>query len=131
MKKRFLSLIIGLCSMLPILAGSTLPLKLVNNSVYADNEIYVAIIGNYNGNTIYYDLKNNYQNNASLPVLNESVNTLTKAGQPWGFANIFTTLDQIKDKTIHLTMITSRGLLPNAYSRSVQSEIVLGDLFDS
>lgn len=102
MKKRFLSLIIGLCSMLPILAGSTLPLKLVNNSVYADNEIYVAIIGNYNGNTIYYDLKNNYQNNASLPVLNESVNTLTKAGQPWGFANIFTTLDQIKDKTIHL-----------------------------
>ena len=102
MKKRFLSLIIGLCSMLPILAGSTLPLKLVNNSIYADNEIYVAIIGNYNGNTIYYDLKNNHQNNASLPVLNESVNTLTKAGQPWGFANIFTTLDQIKDKTIHL-----------------------------
>ena len=36
-----------------------------------------------------------------------------------------------EDKTIHLTMITSRGLLPNAYSRNVQSEIVLGDLFDS
>ena len=85
-----------------MLAGTTLPLKLVNNSEFADNEIYVAIIGNYNGNTIYYDLKNNYQNNASLPVLNESANTLTKAGQPWGFANIFTTLDQIRDKTIHL-----------------------------
>lgn len=36
-----------------------------------------------------------------------------------------------EDKTIHLTMITSRGLLPNAYSRNVQSEIVLGDLFVS
>lgn len=36
-----------------------------------------------------------------------------------------------KDKTIHLTMVTSRGLLPNAYSRNVQSEVVLGDLFDS
>ena len=35
------------------------------------------------------------------------------------------------DKTIHLTMVTSRGLLPNAYSRNVQSEVVLGDLFDS
>ena len=34
-------------------------------------------------------------------------------------------------KTIHLTMVTSRGLLPNAYSRNVQSEVVLGDLFDS
>ena len=35
------------------------------------------------------------------------------------------------DKTIHLTMVTARGLLPNAYSRNVQSEVVLGDLFDS
>ena len=34
-------------------------------------------------------------------------------------------------KTIHLTMVTSRGLVPNAYSRNVQSEVVLGDLFDS
>ena len=36
-----------------------------------------------------------------------------------------------EDKTIHLTMVTSRGLLQNAYSRNVQSEVVLGDLFDS
>jgi len=36
-----------------------------------------------------------------------------------------------EDKTIHLTMVTARGLSSNAYSRNVQSEIVLGDLFDS
>ena len=35
------------------------------------------------------------------------------------------------DKTVHLTMVTARGMLQNAYSRNVQSEVVLGDLFDS
>lgn len=34
-------------------------------------------------------------------------------------------------RTIHLTMVTSRGLVPNAYSRNVQSEIMLSDLFNS
>lgn len=34
-------------------------------------------------------------------------------------------------RTIHLTMVTSRGLVPNAYSRNVQSQVVLDDLFAS
>ena len=33
-------------------------------------------------------------------------------------------------KGIHLTMVTSSGLIHNAYSRRVQSEIVLDDLFE-
>ena len=32
-------------------------------------------------------------------------------------------------RTVHLTMVTSRGLVPNAYSRNIQSQIVLDDLF--
>ena len=34
-------------------------------------------------------------------------------------------------RTIHLTMVTSRGLVPNAYSRNIQSQVVLDDLFAS
>ena len=34
-------------------------------------------------------------------------------------------------RTIQLTMVTSRGLVPNAYSRNVQSQVVLDDLFAS
>lgn len=82
--------------------SATIPMKLVNNSQFADNEIYVAIIGQYNGQWIYYDLNNNTSGNAKLNTLSTSVNTLDKTSSDWGFANIFTTLDKISNKTINL-----------------------------
>lgn len=32
-------------------------------------------------------------------------------------------------KAVHLTMVTSNGLVDNAYSKQIQSEITLADLF--
>ena len=33
------------------------------------------------------------------------------------------------EKAVHLTLVTSRGLVRNAYANSVQSEVTLDDLF--
>ena len=83
-------------------SAQTVPLQLVNNSDYADNEIYVAIIGMQNGQWIYYDLADNTTANAAVKPLNTSVNTLHRQPNDWGYANVFTTLDQIKGQTIHV-----------------------------
>ncbi len=107
MKKQFLTLVFGLALAQPMLAGTPLPVKLVNNSEFADNEIYVAIIGRNNNHTIYYDFSNNSSDHVAMPELNESANTLTKDGYGWGFADVFTRLDQIADKTIYLDASSS------------------------
>ena len=83
-------------------SAQTVPLQLVNNSDFADNEIYVAIIGMQNGQWIYYDLADNTTANAAVKPLNTSVNTLHRQPNDWGYANVFTTLDQIKEQTIHV-----------------------------
>ena len=33
------------------------------------------------------------------------------------------------EKVVHLTLVTSRGLVRNAYANAVQSEVTLDDLF--
>ena len=83
-------------------SAQTVPLQLVNNSDFADNEIYVAIIGMQNGQWIYYDLADNTTANAAVKPLNTSVNTLHRQPNDWGYANVFTTLDNIKGQTIHV-----------------------------
>lgn len=89
--------------------AANMPLQIVNNSVFKDNEIYVGILGMYKngGNSndskwIYYDLTANKADDAALKDLNESVNTLHKQAGDQGYANIFTTLDKVKDKTIYI-----------------------------
>ena len=87
--------------------GPALPVQLTNNSQFDDSEIYVAIIGNYDpthgsSKWIYYDLPNNSASNTALKDLTTAVNTLHKTSGDWGYANIFTTLDKIPNKTIYL-----------------------------
>ena len=87
--------------------GPALPVQLTNNSQFDDSEIYVAIIGNYDpthssSKWIYYDLPNNSASNTALKDLTTAVNTLHKTSGDWGYANIFTTLDKIPNKTIYV-----------------------------
>lgn len=80
------------------------PIQIVNNSQFADNEIYIGIVGKQpSGADIYYDLTNNSASNVALPALTASLNTLHKTNGDWGYANIFTTLDKISNKTIYVT----------------------------
>ena len=85
-----------------VVSAQTVPMQLVNNSDYADYEIYVAIIGMQNGQWIYYDLAANTPSDAAVKPLNTSANTLHRQATDWGYANIFTTLDNIKEQTIHV-----------------------------
>ena len=105
--RKYLFLMTLLCLMTTKSWAGTIPMQLVNNSQFADNEIYVAIIGKTNGKWIYYDLSNNNSGNVKLNTLSTSVNTLHKTSSDWGYANIFTTLDKISNKTINLVQTNS------------------------
>ncbi|MDD6227812.1 MAG: beta-1,3-glucanase family protein [Bacteroidales bacterium] len=103
MKRKFTllaSLMACLC------AWADIPLKLVNNSEgqFADNEIYVAIIGKVGeGTDVYYDIAATAnQGQCVTKNLTPAVNTIRKDGHDWLFADIFTKLSDIKDKTIYL-----------------------------
>ncbi|MCQ2334767.1 MAG: beta-1,3-glucanase family protein [Paludibacteraceae bacterium] len=94
-------------------AWAIFPMQLVNNSPFDDSQIYVGILGERLGVAmvgqplgssphIYYDLSQNSASRVVLAPLNESVNTLHKQPGDWGYANVFTTLDQIPNKTIYI-----------------------------
>lgn len=78
------------------------PMQIVNNSSYKDSEVYVAIIGNNAGHYYYYDLRNNSATNVPMPNLTTAQNTLHKKSGDWGYADVFVTLDQLKDQTIYV-----------------------------
>ena len=102
--KKFLITLVALTAAVQS-ALAIFPMKLRNGSEFADSEIYIAIVGQSyanNGGYIYYDLKNNSSTNVKLNTLNESVNTLHKTSGDWGYANIFTKLSDIKNKTIYI-----------------------------
>ncbi|MCR5077173.1 MAG: family 16 glycosylhydrolase [Prevotella sp.] len=99
--KKNITLLILLWTAISAWAG-TVPIKLVNNSCFPDNQVYVAIIGQFNGRPIYYDLPRNSNGNAVLGTLTTDLNTLHKTNGDRGFANVFTTLDRIPDRTIHV-----------------------------
>ena len=103
MKTKQFLLVSLFCMMFGSSWAGTIPMQLVNNSQFADNEIYVAIIGQSNGTWVYYDLAKNWSGYATLTPLSTSLNTLHKTSSDWGYANIFTTLDKISNKTINLT----------------------------
>ena len=87
-------------------ASGIVPVKLLNNSEYADGDIYVAIIGRYRFPEgefgCYYDLRNNSRENTQVKRLTPGVNTLTKAGETRTFGNVFTKLSDIKDHIIYM-----------------------------
>lgn len=86
-------------------ARADLPVKIVNSSRgdFADSDIYVAIIGQIESGHIYYDLgESSRQHTAAIKTLNESCNTLHHKEGDWGYANVFTRLSDIQDKTVYL-----------------------------
>ncbi|MBO4371223.1 MAG: T9SS type A sorting domain-containing protein [Paludibacteraceae bacterium] len=103
MKK--LLLILSLMMAVAEMAYAIFPMRLRNGSEFADSEIYIAIVGQSyanNGGYIYYDLSNNNAGHVQMNTLNESVNTLHKTNGDWGYANIFTKLSNIANKTIYI-----------------------------
>lgn len=84
--------------------AQNIPIEIVNNSVFPDDKVYVAIIGKKVSNDapIYYDLIANNANDAALRALTVNTNTLHKFNGDRGYANVFTPLNQIKNKTIYV-----------------------------
>ena len=84
-----------------------IPAKIVNNTVFSDDEIYVAIIGKQKVGgavqDIYYDLRANNSGDACTRQLTPSLNTMHKQAGDWGYANIFCKLSEIKDKTVYIS----------------------------
>ncbi len=79
------------------------PMQLTNNSQFSDSEIYIAIVGKrIDGTTMYYDLSANSASSVSMPALTASLNTLHKTAGDWGYADIFTTLSSIPNRTIYI-----------------------------
>lgn len=96
-------------AMAALCAWADLPVKLVNNSggEFADSDIYIAIIGKQGkdaaAHDIYYDIAATANNGyCTTGNLTTGLNTLHLTGGDWGYANIFTRLSDIKDKTIYL-----------------------------
>lgn len=104
-------LLVALC--FPIASTwAIFPMYLQNNSQFADQQIYIAILGKRpNGLYMYYDFSKNSASQVNFLSLSESINTLHKNANDWGYADIFTTLDQIPNKTIYIDQSYSCRLL--------------------
>ncbi len=83
--------------------GKSLPIQLVNNSNFPDNQVYIAVIGQHSdvGN-MWINLAANTQWDAQMKGMSASQNTLHKTNGDWGYGNIFYKLSDIKDKTIYI-----------------------------
>lgn len=85
-------------------ASADLPVTLVNNTngQFADDDIYVAILGEQKGvGYIYYDMAKS-SSAATVRPLNESVNTLPGTGPFATYADVFTKLSDIPGKVVCL-----------------------------
>lgn len=85
-------------------ASADLPVTLVNNTngQFADDDIYVAILGEHKGvGYIYYDMAKS-SSAATVRPLNESVNTLPGTGPFATYADVFTKLSDIPGKVVCL-----------------------------
>lgn len=85
-------------------ASADLPVTLVNNTngQFADDDIYVAILGEQKGvGYIYYDMAKS-TSAATVRPLNESVNTLPGTGPFTTYADVFTKLSDIPGKVVYL-----------------------------
>ena len=104
MKKRISTLLLFVMAIVSGYA-QIIPVKIINNSHsdFNDDEIYIGIIGqNKTIGPLYYDLKNNNANDAGLRKLTTGCNTLHKVAGDQGYADVFTRLSDIKDKTIYM-----------------------------
>ena len=103
-KNRVLLFLTLFCVAILKVYAQNIPIKIVNNSVFPDDKVYVAIIGKKVSNDapIYYDLIANNASDAALRALTTNTNTLHKSNGDRGYANVFTPLNKIKNKTIYV-----------------------------
>lgn len=106
MKRSFLLLYLALMYVC-VHAVETLPFTLVNNSIYADEEIYIGLVGQKDGNSVWVDFSTNAVGATQVRSINTSYNTIHKTTGDWGYADIFVPLSEIADKVLHLPKITA------------------------
>ena len=88
-----------------IRGADKLPYLFDNKSRYTDNEIFIAVIGIVNGQSVWADLSNN-----SIKSMSSTFNTVPgPSGDPtnWKYANVFTKLSDISSSTIGLPKIAA------------------------
>jgi regulation of enolase protein 1 (concanavalin A-like superfamily) len=95
---------------------STFPLEVKNTTPYPDNQVYIAIVGNGK----WIDLKT-----GNVNIIKESYNTIGIAGTTELYANCFTKLSEIPNRTFNLKEISSARMF-----LSVQKQLYL-HFFDS
>ena len=103
-KNRVLLFLTLFCVAILKVHAQKIPIEIVNNSVFPDDKVYVAIIGKKVSDDapIYYDLIANNASDAALRALTVNTNTLHKFNGDRGYANVFTPLNKIKNKTIYV-----------------------------
>lgn len=103
-KNRVLLFLTLFCVAILKVHAQKIPIEIVNNSVFPDDQVYVAIIGKKVSDDapIYYDLIANNASDAALKALTVNTNTLHKFNGDRGYANVFTPLNKIKNKTIYV-----------------------------
>ena len=92
-----------------IFSQSTVPIEIVNNSTdYADDEIYVCLIGRTNSlGNVWLDFSSNTANDPHLQVQSSSTNTIHKVANDWGYTPMSFRLSDIKNKTFYIPYISS------------------------
>lgn len=86
-------------------AEETFPFEFLNNSVFPDDQIYVAMVGKQNGTDIWIDFSENTSANPAIKPMNASYNTIHKTAGDWGYADIFTKLSDIKSKIVYMPKV--------------------------
>ena len=87
-KNRVLLFLTLFCVAILKVHAQNIPIEIVNNSVFPDDKVYVAIIGKKVSNDapIYYDLEANNASDAALRALTTNTNTLHKFNGDRGYA---------------------------------------------
>jgi len=105
----FITMLAGLLISPPALAAViTKKVTIINNSGYADKQIYVIVDGLFPGDGLYHRL--DWQSN-TYPAVSTADNTVSVPGQTDLYCNYYTTLDTIKqaDGTYSFTFPQMNG----------------------
>lgn len=106
MRKIILALFIFISAR--VVAVETIPFEIVNNSKFADGEVYIALVGRKDGAAVWYDFANSTKDNPVTKPINTSFNTVHKASDDWGYADIFTSLDKVKSgNTVYMPKLSA------------------------
>lgn len=90
-----------------LFAVETIPFEIVNNSQFADADIYVALVGRQNGSAVWFDFAQSTQSAPVTRPINTSWNTIHKTTGDWGYANIFTPLNKIAGKIAYMPKLSA------------------------